>query len=124
MSGKASPFEVRDVVRGGLHTLVLSGELDIAPAADLEAMVLKLCADGARGIVIDLSRLTFMGSTGLRLVLSAREICGQSGCEFFVVPGPPSVQRLFELTGLVDSVPFTTDPRGEKAGEPDPLELA
>jgi anti-sigma B factor antagonist len=124
MSGKAIPFEVRDVERGGLHTLVLSGELDIAPAADLEAMVLKLCADRVRGIVIDLSRLTFMGSTGLRLILSTREMCAQSGCEFFVVPGPPSVQRLFELTGLLDSVPFRTDLGGAQAGDPDAVELA
>jgi anti-anti-sigma factor len=123
MSGDGR-FEVNDVALDGLHTLILRGELDIVPAADLEAMVLKLCGDGARGIVIDLSRLTFMGSTGLRLVLAAREICVQSGCDFYVVPGPPSVQRLFELTGLLDAVPFTTEPGSEEAGEADTLELA
>jgi anti-anti-sigma factor len=124
MSGDARPFEVRDVVRDGLHTLVLSGELDIAPAADLEARVFELCAGGASCMVIDLSRLTFMGSTGIRLILSAREICAQSGCEFFVVPGPPSVQRLFELTGLLDSLPFRTEPTGDGAADADTLELA
>jgi anti-anti-sigma factor len=124
MSGGGSPFEVRDVVRGGLHTLVLSGELDIAPATDLEATVLKLCADGATGIVIDLSRLTFMGSTGVRLILSAREMCAENGCEFFVVPGPPSVQRLFEMTGLLDSLPFRPAAGGDEAAEPDTFELA
>ncbi|HEV7584515.1 MAG TPA: STAS domain-containing protein [Solirubrobacteraceae bacterium] len=124
MSGDAKPFEVRDVVRDGLHTLVLSGELDIAPATDLEARVLELCAAGAGGIVIDLSRLTFMGSTGVRLILSAREMCAQHGCDFFIVPGPPSVQRLFELTGLLESLPFTTNPGGDEAADTDTLEMA
>jgi anti-sigma B factor antagonist len=124
MSGDASPFEVRDVVQGGLHRLILSGELDIAPAADLEAMILRLCADGASGIVIDLSRLTFMGSAGIRLVLSAKEMCAARRCEFFVVPGPPSVQRLFEMTGLLDALPFRTEPGGDEAGEAGTLEVA
>ncbi|TMK24704.1 MAG: STAS domain-containing protein [Actinobacteria bacterium] len=124
MSGDASPFKVSHVVRDGLHTLVLTGELDIAPAADLEAMVLRLCAEGARGLVIDLSGLTFMGSTGVRLILSSKEMCAECGCEFFVVPGPPGVQRLFEITGLLDAVPFTSPPGGGEAGEPDTLELA
>jgi anti-anti-sigma factor len=124
MSGDTSPFRVRDVVRGGLHTLALSGELDFSPAADLEAMVLRLCAEGASGIAIDLSDLTFMGSTGMRAILSAREMCAQCGCEFFLIPGPPSVQRLFEITGLLDALPFRTDPGGDEAGEADTLEIA
>jgi anti-anti-sigma factor len=124
MSGDAGAFEVRDVVQGGLHTLVLSGELDLSPAADVEAMIRRLCADGASGIGIDLSRLTFMGSTGVRLVLAAREMCAEHGSDFFVIPGPPSVQRLFEITGLLEALPFRTDPGGEEAGEADTLELA
>jgi anti-sigma B factor antagonist len=124
MSGDASPFEVDHVVSDGLHSLILRGELDIAPAADVEATVLRLCADGAGAIAIDLSGLTFMGSTGIRLVLSAREVCAERGCEFFVIPGPPSVQRLFELTGLLDALPFRTDLVGDQAGEADTLELA
>jgi anti-sigma B factor antagonist len=124
MSGDASAFEVHDVVQGGLHTLVLSGELDIAPAADLEAMVLRLCAEETSGVVIDLRKLTFMGSSGVRLILSAKEMCAQGGCEFFVIPGPPGVQRLFEITGLLDAVPFRTDLGEDEAGEADTLELA
>lgn len=117
-------FQVRDVAQRGRHTLVLIGELDIAPVADLEARVLRLCADGASSLVIDLSGLTFMGSTGIRMILWAREVCAESGCEFFVVPGPPSVQRLFEMTGLLDQLPFRASLDGEEAADPDTLELA
>jgi anti-sigma B factor antagonist len=99
-------FEVQDVVSDGRHRLVLTGELDLGPAAELEAMLLRLCADGTKEITLDLSKLTFMGSTGLRTVLLAKELCEQHGCEFLLIAGPKNIQRMFELTGLIDALPF------------------
>ena len=100
------PFEVQDVVSDGRHRLVLTGELDLAPAAELEAMLLRLCAEGTKEIALDLSKLRFMGSTGLRTVLLAKELCEQHGYEFLLIAGPRNVQRIFELTGLLDVLPF------------------
>ena len=99
-------FEVQDVVSDGRHRLVLTGELDLGPAAELEAMLLRLCADGTKQITLDLSKLTFMGSTGLRTVLLAKELCAQHGCEFLLIAGPKNIQRMFELTGLIGALPF------------------
>jgi anti-sigma B factor antagonist len=102
-------FEVQDVVSDGRHRLVLTGELDLAPAAELEAMLLRLCADGTKEIALDLSKLRFMGSTGLRTVLLAKELCEQHGYEFLLIAGPRNVQRIFELTGLLDVLPFQAE---------------
>jgi anti-sigma B factor antagonist len=99
-------FEVQDVVSDGRHRLVLTGELDLGPAAELEAMLLRLCADGTKEITLDLSKLRFMGSTGLRVVLLAKELCEQHGYEFLLIAGPRNIQRMFELTGLMDALPF------------------
>jgi anti-anti-sigma factor len=105
-------FEVQDVVSDGRHRLVLTGELDLAPAAELESMLLRLCGDGTKEIALDLSKLRFMGSTGLRLVLLAKELCEEHGYEFLLVPGPANIQRMFELTGLLDVLPFEADGSG------------
>jgi anti-sigma B factor antagonist len=102
-------FEVQDVVSDGRHRLVLTGELDLAPAAELEAMLLRLCADGTKEIALDLSKLRFMGSTGLRIVLLAKELCEQHGYEFLLIAGPRNIQRMFELTGLLDVLPFRAE---------------
>jgi anti-sigma B factor antagonist len=99
-------FEVQDAVCGGRHTLVLSGELDLVSSGALESMVLLLCADGITGIALDLSKLTFMDSTGLRAVLCVREVAESHGYEFLLIPGPRNIQRLFELTGLSQVLPF------------------
>jgi anti-sigma B factor antagonist len=102
-------FEVQDSVSGGRHTLILRGELDLQPAMQLEQMLKHICVEGTTGIVIDLSKLTFMGSTGLRAILLARDLCEQHGYEFFIVPGPRNVQRLFELTGLDELLPLADE---------------
>jgi anti-anti-sigma factor len=99
-------FEVREVVRQGHRTLVLQGELDVASAGRLEAMLLDVSADGTTGLTLDLSRLTFMDSTGLRVVLLAKDLTDHRSCEFLIIPGPPSVQRIFEFAALLDALPW------------------
>jgi anti-sigma B factor antagonist len=106
-SAGAPQLELRDVASGERHTLVLSGELDMAWAPILDQALHRVCGDGAEAIALDLSGLTFMDSTGLRAVLLAKELCERNDCEFLLTPGPPQVQRLFELTGLLDRLPFS-----------------
>lgn len=97
-------FVYRDVASDGGHTLVLVGELDVAAALELEASILGY--DGSAELTLDLSRLTFMGSSGLRLILLARDVCKVRGTTFALIPGPAQVQRVFEVTDLLDRLPF------------------
>jgi anti-anti-sigma factor len=97
---------VRDNVDGDRHEIGLTGELDIASAPRLEAKVADLCAHGAKAIVVDLSDLTFIDSTGLRAILTAQSTCDSQSCDFSLVPGGESIQRLFALTGLLEHLPF------------------
>ncbi len=103
------PFEVQDSVCQGQHTLVLRGELDMPYADTLEIMIRRLCIDGIRGLILDLSQLAFMGSAGLRAVLAAHNLCREHGCELLVQPGNGPVRRLFELTGTIDVLPLQGD---------------
>jgi anti-anti-sigma factor len=109
MRGFALPetFETRDAVHQGHRTLILRGELDTASAGRLEAVLFDVSADGTTGITLDLSGLTFMDSTGLRAVLLAKDLTDHRGCDLSIIPGPPSVQRVFELAALLDVLPWT-----------------
>lgn len=89
---------VKDLVNGGCHRLILTGELDAASAAELQRIVLRLC-DEVDSLVLDLSRLTFMDSSGLRLIQLAQSVCRERLCEFLIVPGAQQ-GRLYELTDL------------------------
>ena len=99
-------LEVQDHVTSGRHTLVLSGELDMANAAMLETMIERLCTEGIAGIALDLTALTFIDSTGIRVVVSAQQLCKEHGYAFALTPGTPAVQRIFEISGLLDTLPF------------------
>jgi anti-sigma B factor antagonist len=111
-------FQLQSVALGDRQTLVLSGEIDLLAAAEIEATIRALCPDGMGEIVLDLRKVTFMDSAGLMATVSAREICRRSGYGFAIVPGPEQVQRLFEMTGLVPALetPLPTSGRPSRAG--------
>ncbi len=56
--------------------------------------------------MLDLSGLTFMDSTGARLVLQANARSRADSCRLTLLRGPRAVQRVFELTGLTELLPF------------------
>jgi anti-anti-sigma factor len=104
--GEGIPFgyEVepgRDVVR-----VALRGELDIASVGEVEAKLRELHDAGVGHFVLDLRELTFMDSTGLRLILSENTAMRSTGGHFELIPGPPQVQRVFELTQVLDHLTF------------------
>jgi anti-sigma B factor antagonist len=102
-------FSLRARAEGDRHTLALAGELDLATGPELERRAEQLCAEG-RQLILDLSELAFIDSSGLLAILKTRELCAGRRCGFFLTPGPPAVQRLFELTGLLDRLPFLDAP--------------
>jgi anti-sigma B factor antagonist len=107
MSKRFSGLEIEESTHGGRHTLTLGGELDIASVPILHAAIARICKAGSAGrVVLDLSGLIFIDSTGLAEIILTSQLCDRDGFELILVPGPRAVQRLFELTGLIDALPF------------------
>lgn len=98
---------LEDAADGTAHRLTLTGELDLASAPLLELQIERLCGQGATEILLNLSQLAFMDSTGLRVILNSAEVCQRNGCDFSLSPGTPAVQRVFEITGVLELLPFT-----------------
>jgi anti-anti-sigma factor len=101
-----APLSIRNTVRAGRHTLALTGELDLDSANKLEEEVREVCASGA-GLVIDLRKVTFMDSTGLRVLVVAGTLCEEIGHELRIIPGE-DIQRILEISGLDRVLPFTS----------------
>jgi anti-sigma B factor antagonist len=102
-------LEVQYSVCRGRHTIILHGELDMSNAEALETIIRRLCLDGISGVVLDLSHLDFMDSSGLRAILASHELCKQYGPEFSVIPGHGAVRRLLELTATIDVLQVADD---------------
>jgi anti-anti-sigma factor len=85
----------RDVVR-----VQPVGELDMATVPELRRTLDELLEAGFRRLDLDLARVVFMDSSGLRLLVAARSDVKAAGGELTVLPGRPQVQRVFDVTGL------------------------
>jgi len=80
--------------------LTLAGELDMANAPLLQSAMEAPEIAETDTVVLDLQGLTFLDSTGLRIILAAREQSWRRGQEFAVTPGSQQVQRLLSVTGV------------------------
>jgi anti-sigma B factor antagonist len=90
-----------EVARNGAAAWVKPvGELDLDTAHRVESALTGLRDEGYGELVLDLRGLTFMDSTGLRLVIRWDTAARESGFRFAVVPGEEVVQRVFRLTGM------------------------
>src|SRR4051794_14495139 len=82
--------------------LAASGELDMASVGALRTALDELLSTGWTSIVLDLRELTFIGSTGLSLLLEAERAARSADAAFAIVDGSPAVARLLEVVGLSD----------------------
>lgn len=89
------------VEQPGLTTVAVTGELDLASASALEA-VLQAALARAPVVVLDLEKLEFMDSTGLRLLGRTHQASAQAGKRFLLGRASHPVRRVLHLAGLVD----------------------
>ncbi len=59
--------------------------------------------------MVDLSKLSFLDSTGLRCIVTADERARQEGRRIVIVRGPDAVQRVFAITRLDDRLEMVDD---------------
>ncbi|MBV8990428.1 MAG: STAS domain-containing protein [Solirubrobacterales bacterium] len=102
-----SPFRVEVRSDERATVLAVSGELDLASSPSLESeLELVFAADNSDLVILDLSELEFMDSTGLSVLVRAHQRAQESGHGFAVIKGGPQVQRLLSLTGVSDRMQF------------------
>ena len=86
--------------------LSLSGELDLQSTGEFERELEAIRSDRPDRMLLDLSQLEFMDSTGLALIIRAEQAAAEDGISLRLRAGGPQVQRLFELTGVLDRFTF------------------
>ncbi len=94
--------------------VVLRGELDLATLGVAEEALNK--ASDGKTLVLDLRELSFLDSSGLRLILNSADTGNDAGRKVFVVKGPAQVDRVFALTGAGERLNLVDDPSSIGAG--------
>lgn len=93
----------------GLVQLVLRGELDLSTVQKVEDELAAVEAGEDKVVVLDLSGLTFLDSTGLRLMVTADQRAQKDGRRLVIVKGPETVQRVFSITKLDETLEMVDD---------------
>jgi anti-anti-sigma factor len=96
----SSPFEVTIEEREAAVHFLLSGELDISTAQRLEDDLLRIEAERPQLIVLDLTELAFLDSTGLRLMITADARAREQDRRLEIVNANSMIQRVLRLTRL------------------------
>jgi anti-sigma B factor antagonist len=84
----------------------LYGALDLGTAEVLDSTIRSVESRTAKTIILDLSGLSFIDSTGITVLIRAATRSPSDINGLALLRGPEPVQRLFKLTGLEEHLPF------------------
>jgi anti-sigma B factor antagonist len=87
---------------GKTHLFVLHGDLDVATSPSLRAALTEAASHGKHNIIVDLSRLDFLDSTGLGALIAADKQAKLREGEVRLVACEGQILRLLRITGLLD----------------------
>jgi anti-anti-sigma factor len=111
MSFDHSAFTIETSQEAGRLIVRPCGELDLATAPDLEQLVLGRLADGAR-VVLDLRGLSFMDSSGVRVLVAAHARASDDGGELTILRPERggAVDRIIEVSGIDQALQLVDAP--------------
>jgi len=96
----ASPFYISTGVQDGRQVITPEGELDLVTAPLLEQRLMQVLPAG--DAMLDLSRVAFIDSTGIALLVSISKTARAHGWRLELRDPSPQVDRLIKLTGVIE----------------------
>jgi len=106
----SKPLELRTERDLRAPRLIVSGELDLATAEQLEAGLNEIERESPETLVVDLRELEFMDSTGLRTLIAADARARERNARLVIVRPPEEVDRVFRLTRMDQHLEFVDEP--------------
>jgi anti-sigma B factor antagonist len=105
-----SNLQIQAGTDGSVASVALTGELDISEAPAVEEKLREMEVHRPPVLVLDLRGLTFLDSSGLRLILEADLRAREDGRRLTLVRGPDPVHRVFLISLLEKRLDFVDDP--------------
>jgi anti-sigma B factor antagonist len=99
-------LEIQSEHEAGTARLKLSGELDLASVGRVEQGVDEALAQGPRTLILELSGLSFVDSSGLRLFIVLTQRAASEGWKLSMTRPQEQAMTVFRVSGLVENLPF------------------
>ena len=97
-------FAIDERTEGAHRVVAVSGELDLHTAPQLSAALAPLAGAGG-SVLIDLTAVTFMDSSGIAVVVHALASARASGAQLALVGPQPRVRKVLAITGVDGMLP-------------------
>jgi len=99
-------FSLDVIERDGATVLVVSGEVDVATAPQLRQEAVRLAGTGGARLVMDLSSVDFLDSTGLGVIVGVLKRVRTHGGELAIAGAENHVRKVFDITRISDVLPM------------------
>ncbi len=94
-------IDIKTEHNGAALIFRLQGALDLATAPSVRAALLAAVEEGKREIIVELSRVAFLDSTGLGALVGAHRSAMENGGRVRLVVNAGPIARLLDITGLI-----------------------
>ena len=98
--GDGLPITVAVTSDGGETTVTVGGELDMATTPTLADVLRERIAEGPSRLILDLADVTFMGSSGLAVLVAAHDQAAEHNVDVVLTRLPEVVRRPLVTTAL------------------------
>jgi anti-anti-sigma factor len=98
-------FEITERRESDTTVLTLIGELDLASVGGVQQRLGEL-RDAREAVILDLDQVTFMDSTGIRMLLTACQDAAEHDWRFQVTRGSGRVRHLLSVVQIADRLPY------------------
>lgn len=103
-------MELRVVENAGMPMrLVLTGRLDAAGTEKIEVIFAARVRAAPGHVLVDLTGVGFVGSLGIRMLISAARVAERARRKFVLFGAQPAVAEVFNTVALDDLIPVTPD---------------
>jgi len=110
---------------GDCAVIQVTGEVDVYTAPMLREQMRELAAKGAMHLIVDLSRVDFLDSTGLGALVGGLKRLREANGSLALVISTPRIMRIFQITGLTKALAtwrsvtgaITADPHWQQTAE-------
>jgi anti-sigma B factor antagonist len=100
MSFREPQFRLIDrVLTDGTAVVEVAGEIHVSTASQFGEHLKGVERDGCQALVLDLTAVEFIDSTGLGVLITSGRRLSRAGGRMAIVCANPTVLRLFEITG-------------------------
>ena len=98
-------LDVTTTDQDGRSVVATTGEVDLYTAPTLDAELTRVVSSGVTAVVVDLTGVEFLDSTGLSVIVKALKRVREAGGTLSVVVASERVAKVFRITGLDQILP-------------------